>query len=116
MAHHFSLAEGRALIADIGGGNLELIGAVAGLIEMSVSLPMGAVRLTEEWLSGERPMPRRVDRSMRRVRKRLKRRSTGRTGRPPRSSARGGTFTNLARMARARRAGEIRRRRSRPAK
>jgi exopolyphosphatase/guanosine-5'-triphosphate,3'-diphosphate pyrophosphatase len=45
-AHHFP-AGGRTLVADIGGGSLELIGAVDGRIKLTQSLPLGAVRLTE---------------------------------------------------------------------
>src|SRR4029079_9398589 len=47
VAHHFPLEGGRTVIADIGGGSLELIAAVDGLIEQSLSVPFGAVRLTE---------------------------------------------------------------------
>ena len=52
VAHHFPLEGGRTVVADIGGGSLELIGAMDGLIEHSVSLPFGAVRLTELHLAG----------------------------------------------------------------
>jgi len=45
-AYHFPGAE-RTLVADIGGGSLELIGASGGGIRLSRSLPLGAVRLTE---------------------------------------------------------------------
>jgi exopolyphosphatase/guanosine-5'-triphosphate,3'-diphosphate pyrophosphatase len=45
-AYHFPGAE-RTLVADIGGGSLELIGASGGRIRLSRSLPLGAVRLTE---------------------------------------------------------------------
>jgi exopolyphosphatase / guanosine-5'-triphosphate,3'-diphosphate pyrophosphatase len=45
-AHHFP-GDGRTLVADIGGGSLELIGAVSSRIELTESLPLGAVRLTE---------------------------------------------------------------------
>ncbi len=38
---------GRMIVADIGGGSLELIGAAAGNVEVTLSLPLGAVRLTE---------------------------------------------------------------------
>jgi hypothetical protein len=44
VAHHFPLAGERTLVADIGGGSLELIGAVDGLVELTLSLPLGAVR------------------------------------------------------------------------
>ena len=45
-AHHFPGGE-RQLVADIGGGSLELIGATTGRVTLSRSLPLGAVRLTE---------------------------------------------------------------------
>lgn len=45
-SHHFPGGE-RRLVADIGGGSLELIGAVNGRVLRSESLPLGAVRLTE---------------------------------------------------------------------
>ena len=45
-AHHFPGGE-RQLVADIGGGSLELIGATTGRVRLSQSLPLGAVRLTE---------------------------------------------------------------------
>jgi exopolyphosphatase/guanosine-5'-triphosphate,3'-diphosphate pyrophosphatase len=44
--HHFPGGE-RTLVADIGGGSLELTGASNGRIELTDSLPLGAVRLTE---------------------------------------------------------------------
>jgi exopolyphosphatase / guanosine-5'-triphosphate,3'-diphosphate pyrophosphatase len=49
-AHHFP-GSGHLLVADIGGGSLELIGAVDGLIQLTDSLSLGAVRLTELELS-----------------------------------------------------------------
>jgi exopolyphosphatase/guanosine-5'-triphosphate,3'-diphosphate pyrophosphatase len=45
-AYHFPAAD-RLLVADIGGGSLELIGGSAGRIELIRSLPLGAVKLTE---------------------------------------------------------------------
>lgn len=45
-AHHLPGGE-RQLVADIGGGSLELIGARNGRVRLSRSLPLGAVRLTE---------------------------------------------------------------------
>ncbi|MGZ8398628.1 MAG: Ppx/GppA phosphatase family protein [Gemmatimonadales bacterium] len=45
-AHHFP-GGGRQLVADIGGGSLELIGATNGRVSLTRSLPLGAVRLTE---------------------------------------------------------------------
>jgi exopolyphosphatase/guanosine-5'-triphosphate,3'-diphosphate pyrophosphatase len=45
-AHHFPVG-GPTLVADIGGGSLELIGAMNGRVRLTRSLPLGAVRLTE---------------------------------------------------------------------
>lgn len=45
-AFHFPAAR-RLLVADIGGGSLELIGGADERIELIRSLPLGAVRLTE---------------------------------------------------------------------
>jgi exopolyphosphatase/guanosine-5'-triphosphate,3'-diphosphate pyrophosphatase len=53
VRHHFRLDNTKSIIADIGGGSLELVGAVDGLVEMSRSLPYGAVRLTEQFLPGK---------------------------------------------------------------
>ena len=46
--------EGRMLVADIGGGSLELIGAAGGAVTLTLSLPLGAVRLTELRFSEEK--------------------------------------------------------------
>ena len=43
--------ESRMLVADIGGSSLELIGAAAGTVRVALSLPLGAVRLTEQGMS-----------------------------------------------------------------
>jgi exopolyphosphatase/guanosine-5'-triphosphate,3'-diphosphate pyrophosphatase len=51
-AHHFPNG-GPTLVADIGGGSLELIGARNGRVRLTTSLPLGAVRLTERDL----PLP-----------------------------------------------------------
>jgi exopolyphosphatase/guanosine-5'-triphosphate,3'-diphosphate pyrophosphatase len=46
------------LVMDIGGGSTELItGSAAGVIERSVSLDIGSVRLTERFLPGSPPTP-----------------------------------------------------------
>lgn len=45
-AYHFPGGE-RTIVADIGGGSLELIGALAGRVKLLSSVPLGAVRLTE---------------------------------------------------------------------
>src|SRR5471030_1219222 len=48
---HFELGHGRAVVMDIGGGSLELALSAEGLVERLVSLPFGAIRMTEMFLS-----------------------------------------------------------------
>lgn len=99
VAHHFPLDRTRALVADIGGGSLELIGAVNGLVETTASLPLGAVRLTERLTVGERGVVRTV-RAMRKLaRKKLKQATKWSAWSGAVVIGSGGTFTNLARMA-----------------
>src|SRR6195256_1545827 len=47
---HFDLGVGRAVVMDIGGGSLELALSADGLVERLISLPLGAIRVTEEYL------------------------------------------------------------------
>jgi exopolyphosphatase/guanosine-5'-triphosphate,3'-diphosphate pyrophosphatase len=103
VAHHFRLAGERTLVADIGGGSLELIGAVDGVVDLSLSLPFGAVRLTELYLAGDRSPSREVTALRTHVRKQLKRALPGREWAAARVIGSGGTFTSLGRMAQARR-------------
>jgi len=107
VAHHFSLADGRAMIIDIGGGSLELVGAVNGLVELTRSLPLGAVRATEQWLRAERATPREVAALRAKVRRLLKKSFSRRDWRGSTMIGSGGTFTNLGRMIRARRGYDI---------
>jgi exopolyphosphatase / guanosine-5'-triphosphate,3'-diphosphate pyrophosphatase len=102
VAHHFPLDGGRTVVADIGGGSLELIGAVDGMIEHTLSLPFGAVRLTELHLDDKdsRGAVRRLREYLRRqFRRRLPLRDWSATT----LIGSGGSFTNLGRMAAARR-------------
>jgi exopolyphosphatase/guanosine-5'-triphosphate,3'-diphosphate pyrophosphatase len=103
VAHHFPLAGSRALVADIGGGSLELIGAVDGLVELTLSLPLGAVRLTELILNGRGDPHLAVKRLRTQVRKQLKKSFRPREWTAATIIGSGGTFTSLARMATARR-------------
>jgi exopolyphosphatase/guanosine-5'-triphosphate,3'-diphosphate pyrophosphatase len=103
VAHHFRLAGERTLVADIGGGSLELIGAVDGLVELTVSLPLGAVRLTELHLPGERAAHKEVAQLRAHVRKQLKRGLSARAWAAAMVIGSGGTFTSLARMVQGRR-------------
>jgi exopolyphosphatase/guanosine-5'-triphosphate,3'-diphosphate pyrophosphatase len=103
-AHHSPLAAERALVADIGGGSLELIGAVDGLVELTRSLPLGAVRLTELHLGGKGGDQRRAVQRLRgQVRKQIKKSFRAREWTGATVIGSGGTFTSLGRMAIARR-------------
>jgi exopolyphosphatase/guanosine-5'-triphosphate,3'-diphosphate pyrophosphatase len=103
VAHHFPLAGERALVADIGGGSLELIGAVDGLVELTLSLPLGAVRLTELYLPAERPAYKEVAALRPLVRRQLKRDLPWREWAGATVIGSGGTFTTLGRVVQARR-------------
>lgn len=107
VAHHFALQNTRTLVADIGGGSLELVGAVNGLVELSASLPLGAVRLTEMYLRGKRSTPREVSALRTAARKRIRKAFPRRDWRHAAVIGSGGTFTNLGRMALARRGSEV---------
>ncbi len=103
VAHHFPLSNTRALIADIGGGSLELIGAVNGLVELTVSLPLGAVRLTEVDLPGKRDTRKEITGLRSLIRKQLRKAAPWRKFAHATVIGSGGTFTNLGRMVVARR-------------
>jgi exopolyphosphatase/guanosine-5'-triphosphate,3'-diphosphate pyrophosphatase len=88
-------SEGRMLVADIGGSSLELIGAAAGTVSLTLSLPLGAVRLTELHLSQE---------ELRRyIQEALAAAISGDQWRDVRVIGSGGTFATLASMALAQR-------------
>lgn len=99
VAHHFALSGSRALVADIGGGSLELIGAVQGLVEYTESLPLGAVRLSERFPPDPGGAVKAVRAQRKDARKRLKKALPWRAWSGARMIGSGGTFTNLARMA-----------------
>src|ERR1043166_9244550 len=47
---HFELGESRTAVVDLGGGSLELALSLDGVVDRLLSLPLGAVRLTEAFL------------------------------------------------------------------
>ena len=55
-----------ALVIDIGGGSTELITTVQGKIETMMSIPLGAVYLTERFIKNDPPLREEMD-SIRRV-------------------------------------------------
>lgn len=56
----FGWSAGRILALDIGGGSLEMSNGVDEEPDVALSLPLGAGRLTREWLSEDPPGKRRV--------------------------------------------------------
>jgi len=56
----FGWSAGRIINLDIGGGSLELTNGVDEEPEVALSLPLGAGRLTREWLAEDPPGRRRV--------------------------------------------------------
>jgi exopolyphosphatase/guanosine-5'-triphosphate,3'-diphosphate pyrophosphatase len=51
--HNFHLGSERVVCLDIGGGSLELVSTTGAAIQQLVSLPLGAVRLTERFVHSD---------------------------------------------------------------
>jgi exopolyphosphatase/guanosine-5'-triphosphate,3'-diphosphate pyrophosphatase len=93
---HFELGSGRAVVADIGGGSLELVLSVDGVIDRINSLPLGAVRLSERFLPDGSTKPKALRALRREVRAQLRPHLPVRDWRGATLIGSGGTFTNLA--------------------
>ena len=98
---HFDLGAGRTVIMDIGGGSLELVLSAGALVDGVISLPYGAVRLTEQFL-GPSPSRRDLTALRRYVRKGLREHLSRRHWQGAQLIGSGGTFTNLAQIVLAR--------------
>ncbi len=92
---HFDVAQGRSVVMDIGGGSLELALSADGLVERLVSLPFGAIRMTEQCL-GLTPKRRDVRKLRAMVRDDIRSALPLRDWRGAQLICSGGTFTNLA--------------------
>src|SRR6202166_251298 len=71
-------ARGKCLLIDLGGGSCEITLSDRGRIKSMVTLPLGAVRLQEEFLQGDPPawedvarLKQYIERELRRVDKKL---------------------------------------------
>ncbi len=92
---HFDLGVGRAVVMDIGGGSLELALSADGLVERLISLPFGAIRMTEQYVGT--PFKKKGMRKLRKeVRRELRRTVAARHWNTSRIICSGGTFTSLA--------------------
>ena len=80
----FGWSSGRLLMLDIGGGSLEIAAGIDEEPDVAISLPLGAARLTRDWLTGNPPAPEQVRQLRRHVRAEIARRATSaaRTPRP----------------------------------
>ncbi len=95
-AHSFDLRGLAAAVVDIGGGSTEIILSAGGVTEQIYSLPLGAVRMTEQFGGPEEV----ATDQFKRLRRFIKRAVAEGVGDPPLSPqlviGTGGTFTTLA--------------------
>ncbi|MCW2522046.1 MAG: hypothetical protein JWO63_381 [Frankiales bacterium] len=97
----FGWSAGRLLCLDIGGGSLELGVGDHEVPEVALSVPLGAGRLTREWLSGDPPSKESVEKLSEYVAAELSgpMRALLAGPRPDRVVASSKTFRTLARLA-----------------
>lgn len=92
---HFDMGVGRTVVLDIGGGSAELALSADGIVERLASLPLGAVRLTEQFL-GDGTDAKSLARLRAKVRDAVRAQLPVREWRGAQLIGSGGTFTNLA--------------------
>jgi exopolyphosphatase / guanosine-5'-triphosphate,3'-diphosphate pyrophosphatase len=104
----FGWSAGRLLVFDIGGGSLEIASGIDEEPDVAVSLPLGAGRLTRNWLTDDPPSSAEVRELRRHVRTEIARTAGDvlRNGRPDNAVATSKTFRQLARIAGAAPSGE----------
>jgi exopolyphosphatase/guanosine-5'-triphosphate,3'-diphosphate pyrophosphatase len=104
----FGWSSGKVLMLDIGGGSLEIAGGIDEVPDVTISLPLGAGRLTRDWLIGDPPTADETRQLRRHVRAEIARRAgeVTRLGPPDRAVATSKTFRQLARIAGAAPSGE----------
>jgi exopolyphosphatase/guanosine-5'-triphosphate,3'-diphosphate pyrophosphatase len=99
VARHFDIKDTDVAVIDLGGGSVELVLAAQGVIEEIYSLPLGAVRLTEEFVRSD-PL---ADGDYRRLKKHVRKWFAKVVGEPtfvPHVMiGAGGTFTALAHIS-----------------
>lgn len=95
----YGWSAGRLLVVDIGGGSLELATGLDEEPDAAMSLPLGAGRLTREWLPGDPPAAGAVRAVRRHVRAELGRRMRPFTlARPDKAVGTSKTMRQLARI------------------
>ena len=102
VARNFHLAGKNVAVADIGGGSTEIILATGDIIEALHTTPLGAVRLTDEFLGGGDIQVDDFERMLKTIDRRLRREiKKKRFFVPHLLIGSGGTFTTLAEMVMA---------------
>jgi len=104
----FGWSSGKVLMIDIGGGSLEIAVGIDEVPDVTISLPLGAGRLTRDWLIGDPPSADETRQLRRHVRAEIARRAgeVTRLGPADRAVATSKTFRQLARIAGAAPSGE----------
>ncbi|HEY2838820.1 MAG TPA: Ppx/GppA phosphatase family protein [Pirellulales bacterium] len=101
VARNFPLAGKNVAIADIGGGSTEIILASGDMIEAIFTTPLGAVRLTDEYLAEGDHSLEDFERMIAAIDRKLRRATRKRFFAPHLLIGSGGTFTTLADMVMA---------------
>jgi len=101
VARNFPLAGKNVAIADIGGGSTEIILASGDMIEALYTTPLGAVRLTDEYVGGNDVQVDDFERMLKAIDRKLRREIKKRFFVPHLLIGSGGTFTTLADMVMA---------------
>jgi exopolyphosphatase/guanosine-5'-triphosphate,3'-diphosphate pyrophosphatase len=104
----FGWSSGRLAVFDIGGGSLEIAAGSDEAPDVAQSLPLGAGRLTREFLPGDPPSAKAVRELRRKVRTDIARDAGAvlRGGNPDHAVATSKTFRSLARVCGAAPSGE----------
>ncbi|HYB17411.1 MAG TPA: Ppx/GppA phosphatase family protein [Streptosporangiaceae bacterium] len=104
----FGWSSGRLLVIDIGGGSLEVASGIDEEPDVVASLPLGAGRLTRDWVTSDPPSADDVRRLRKHVRAEIARQVGGmlRQGAPDHVVGTSKTFRQLARIAGAAPSGE----------
>lgn len=99
VAHAFDLTAARAAVLDIGGGSTELALSAGGVLERLISIPIGAVRLTDRFGPADRSDPAGNQAMYNFIRRTLRARIDRPSVQPQVLFGTGGTFTTLATIA-----------------
>ncbi|GAA1804908.1 Ppx/GppA phosphatase family protein [Planosporangium flavigriseum] len=95
----FGWSAGRLLVLDIGGGSLEIASGIDEEPDVALSLPLGAGRLTREWLRGDPPTAAQVEKLYEYVDEQIGKALGQLPERWDRAVATSKTFRTLARLA-----------------